>query len=493
MTESTCTTEALPDSSRLGRRTSLLRRIFSYPAALAAGLVTVTVLTAVGRLDDPDVWWHLRVGEIIWKTHVLPSSDLFSFTAKDHSWIAHEWLSEVTLYAAYRVGGYRGLVLWACIAGALIYLIVYLLCWRMTKNALVSLRGGMIAFCFGSVGLSTRPLLLGHLCLAAEILILELARTRHVRWLWLLPPIFTVWVNCHGSYVVGIAVLALYFGCSFLKGHYSLFVSEEWDPRLRRTLAGMLALCTAAVFVNPIGFRLVLYPFDVLFRQKTNVGAIEEWFPPSLSEANTFVLLAAMGGILVLIMLRRLSIREVALACMASGMALQHRRMVFLFGIITAPILSHYGWGRAGKREHPLANAAIISCCLIVLIWAFPDNTALEAQIQRASPVKAVQYIRQAHLSGPMLNEFQFGGYLIWRMPETKVFIDGRTDLFDWTGVMSEYLRWASLQEDPALLLNKYHIKFCLLYRHAPLARVIPYLPGWKEVYADDLAVIFAR
>src|ERR1019366_5813396 len=137
-------------------------------------------------------------GQIIWNTHTLPSTDTFSFTALGHPWVAHEWLAELTLYAAYRYGGYAGIMIWLSVAGSLVYLLVYLLCHRVNNNALVSFRGGILAFCFGSVGLAPRPLLLGHLFLVGEILVLELARTRRARWLWFLPPIFVLWVNCHG-------------------------------------------------------------------------------------------------------------------------------------------------------------------------------------------------------------------------------------------------------------------------------------------------------
>lgn len=472
---------------------TVMSRIFSYPAALAVGLITVTVLNVTARFRDPDLWWHLRIGQIIWNTHAIPSADSFSFTALGHPWVAHEWLAELSLFAAYHYGGYSGLMLWLALFGSLVFLIVYLLCFRVTSNALIAFRGGIIAFCFGGVGLGLRPLLIGHVLLAGELLILELARTRNARWLWLLPPVFALWVNCHGSHVFGLVVLAVYFACAFLPKLGDMFVLEDWDPRSRLLLGCALALSTAALFINPIGIRLVLYPFDVLFRQGINTGFVEEWFPPDLKDVNTLLLLAAIGAILLLFAARKLSIREVALACIASGMALQHRRMLFLFGILTAPILSHYGWAREKRRAYPLANAALIGACLLAIVWLFPDNKALKTQLESQSPVAAVQYLRQAHVGGPLLNEFQFGGYLIWSMPEAKVFIDGRTDLFDWTGVLREYLRWALLQDDPKVLLDKYGIRTCLLFRSSAIARVMPYLPGWKRVYSDDLAVVFAR
>ena len=167
--------------------------------------------------------------------------------------------------------------------------------------------------------------------------------------------------------------------------------------------------------------------------------------------------------------------------------------MIFLFGIVVSPMLCRFGWAREKKRTYPLANAAIICICALAVVWVFPSQAELETQVLGSSPVRAVQYLRQTQVTGPMLNDYDFGGYLIWSLPEVKVFIDGRADVFDWTGVMSQYMRWANLQDDPKLLLDKYGIQFCLLSKGAPVARVLPYLPGWKKIYADDVAVIFSR
>lgn len=473
----------------------LARRVFSYPAALAAGLVAVTVLSLATRFENPDLWWHLKVGQIIWNTHTIPSSDLFSFTAQGHPWTAHEWLSEVSMYGAYKLGGYTGLMIWVSVLASLIFLVVYLLCWLMTGNALVALRGGMVAWCFGTVGLSIRPLILGHLFLAAEILVLELARTRRRRWLWLLPPLFAAWVNCHPSFVFGMAVLAVYFISSLIKASAGLVVSEDSDRGWQLWLGWILVACTAALCANPIGIRLWIYPFDVLFHQRTSLESIQEWLPPDLRQGRTLAMLAVVPAVLLLSMIRKssLSIRELLLMLMASGLALQHSRMVFLFGILISPILCRFGWGRDNKRTYPLANAVIMGGCLAAVIWFFSGPAALEKQVLQVNPVQAVKFIRASHLAGPMLNEYRFGGYLIWNLPETKVFIDGRGDVYDWNGTMGEYLRWANLREDPKLMLDRHGIKFCLLYDGSSIARAMPYLPGWKKIYSDGLAVVFSR
>ena len=125
--------------------------------------------------------------------------------------------------------------------------------------------------------------------------------------------------------------------------------------------------------------------------------------------------------------------------------------------------------------------------------FAFPPSSELVGQIERSNPVKALEFLRSTGMRGKMLNEYVYGGYLIWAAPEQKVFIDGRGDIFEWTGVFREYGAWAMLREDSAILLDKYKIDFCLLPAGAPMSRVLPYLPGWKKVYSDEMSLIFAR
>jgi hypothetical protein len=178
-------------------------------------------------------------------------------------------------------------------------------------------------------------------------------------------------------------------------------------------------------------------------------------------------------------------------------MAVSHHRMLFVFGIVVAPILARSlstFWERYDSRhDHPWANAMLIAGSLLTILLAFPDQSNLARQVELRSPANAVRFINTHHLSGRMLNEYVYGGYLIWALPESPVFIDGRGDVFEWTGILDEFGRWATLQSDPNALLDKYHIDFCLLALHSPMARVLPLLHGWKLVYQDDNAVIFVR
>jgi len=180
-----------------------------------------------------------------------------------------------------------------------------------------------------------------------------------------------------------------------------------------------------------------------------------------------------------------------------SFLALQHMRMLFVFGILAAPLLCRLvkdDWDDYEvKTDKPAVNAVAIVIALAVCFVRFPSNDDLRQRIEARNPVAALAYMREQGIQGRVLNEYTWGGYLIWQAPEYKTFIDGRTDIFDYTGVLNEYIAFHRVLEDPKTLLEKYDVDYCLLNKNTPVVSVLGYLPNWEQVYADDLAVIFAR
>jgi len=473
--------------------------LVSFPAVLIAGLALVGVATVSKRFTDPDLWFHLKMGQIIWTTHSAPSTDLFSFTTQGHARAAHEWLAQAFIYWAYRMGGYSGLMLWLASLTALLLVLLYFLCYRYSGNVLVSFLGAMCGWLFATVGLSLRPLLLGHVFLAIELLLLEHG-VRNRRCLWVLPPLFAVWVNCHGSWFFGIGVLFTYWICSFARGKWGLIVAEPWNPEQRRWLglAAILSVCACAgiAFVGPVGVQLLLHPLSSLLHQHTGPSLVEEWMPPDLRSIRALAMIGAVVSILVIPLVRRseLRLQEILLVAMAFGLALQHVRMLLVFGIVMSPVLCRVlapVIGESRKREHPVLNASLVAACLAAMIWLFPRPAGIQEQITRGNPAGAVDFVRRTQLTGPMLNEYVFGDYLVWAMPEEKVFIDGDGD-DDPTGVFQEFARWATMAEDPNLLPDKHGIRFCVLAAGNPIARVMPHL-GWRRVYADEVAQVLVR
>src|ERR1051326_6845334 len=105
---------------------AVLGRLLSFPVLLAAGLAVITFFTVSTRFYDPDLWWHLKVGQIIASTHSIPATEMLSHTAQGHPWTAHEWLAQVSIYGAYRAAGNTGLMLWmSALASLLVWSIFF--------------------------------------------------------------------------------------------------------------------------------------------------------------------------------------------------------------------------------------------------------------------------------------------------------------------------------------------------------------------------------
>ena len=466
---------------------------------LAGLLLVLATLTVGSRFDDPDMWWHLKMGEIVFTTHTIPVTDIFSYTTNHHSWIPHEWLSQTIIFLAYKLGGYSGMMLWLCLTTTVLFIAGYVLCSLYSGNAKVGFVGALVVFVFATVGVSIRPQLIGYLLLIVELLLIHLGRSRSPRWIRCLPPLFALWVNCHGSFFLGLVVAGVFLFSSFFQFRMGSLVSECWSPALRKTFIIAMVLSVAALFLNPVGLKLVLYPLDTLIHQPIGLSAVQEWQPLKLSSARGILLMAVLACSFMLVIARKseLHFDELILLAMGIWLAGSHDRMLFVFGILAAPIFSRMlstSWeGYNAASDRVLPNAVMIGLALLVVFWAFPSKQNLARQAEANSPVKAVEFIKARNLQGPMLNDYGDGGYLIWAMPEHPVFIDGRGDVFEWTGVLEEFGQWATLQADPNKLLDKYGIQFCLITPESPMAHVLPLMPNWKLAYADKGSVVFVR
>ncbi len=480
------------------KRSRVLRKIFSFPAMLASLLAALAVLTVRGRFDDPDMWWHLALGKSTWNTHSLPTRDLFSYTTGHHAYVPHEWLSQVCIYAAYRFGGYSGLMLWLCFFASALLVSGYLFCWVYSKNAKIALLGALTIWLFATIGLAIRPHMIGYLLLIGECLILHFGRTRDPRWFFALPPLFAVWVNSHGSFFLGLVLAAVALLISFVQFRAGLLVSSRWLPRQQQMLGGAIGLSILALLLNPVGMNQLLYPLGTMFHSSIGVSAVQEWQPLGFDDVRAFFLMGALGCVFLIVIIRRIDLEfhELVLLGIGTWLAISHRRMLFVFGILLAPVLSRLlstAWDNYDpERDLPVPNAILIALSLLTIYLGFPGPASLAKQVEMQSPVKAVEFIKKAGLSGNMLNDWAYGGYLLWAMPEHPVFIDGRGDVFELTGVLGDFADWATLQKDPNDLLMKYRIDFCVLARPSSMATVL-HLLHWKTVYSDDNSIVMVK
>jgi hypothetical protein len=466
---------------------------------LAGLLVVLATLTVRSRFDDPDMWWHLKTGEVIWTTHSIPTTDLFSYTASHQAFVPQEWLSQVLIYGAFRWAGYSGLMLWLCFFTSALLIAGYALCTLYSGNVKVGWVGALIIWLFATIGYAVRPHMIGYLLLIVELLLLHLGRTRSPRWFFWLPPLFAIWVNCHASFFLGLAIAGLFLLCSFFHFRIGLLEALRWEHKRRRILGLAVVLSAATLLLNPVGLKLALYPVDFMLHLPINLSVIEEWKPLQMDSARGIGLLATIVFIFLIVIVQRSRLfwHELVLLAAGTWFAVHHERMVFVFGILAAPIVSRLlanSWDNyMAAQDRALPNAVMISLSLLIAFLAFPGHQSIAQQMEESSPVKAVNFIKAHHISGNMLNDYTDGGYLIWAAPEHPVFMDGRADLYEFAGVLSEYGRWATLQSDSNTLLDKYKVDFCLLDRSAPIAHIMPLLQGWRSVYSDEKSVIFVR
>ncbi len=480
-------------------RTSNARRmagVFGFPVMCMFLLAAAIFPYAVQGIAESDIWWHMRNAQMLLQQHSFPRVDTYSFTAAGSPWMNFEWLSEVPLYLGFKGMGLQGLLLVYFVVLVLIFSGVYYRCCRAGADCKDAAIATLAAICLGGVSIAPRTLLFGWLCMIGLLLVLDRFRRRR-GGLWLLPVLFALWINLHGSWVFGMAVLALEVASGLLEGEWGQVVARRWSSAQLRQLLLASAASMAALFINPFGYKLVLYPFDLLLRPQGVVQYIDEWQPVDFSTWNGKLAMILVLGLLaaVLVCKRRWRLDEVLITSFALAAALLHTRFLFFVGLIIAPILAPrlrlfppYN----PELDKPWLNAAIISAVMGSLIFFFPSAAQLQRRVDAEYPRAALEFMRSHNIQGRLFNQYGWGGFIEWNAPEFKPFIDGRADIFMYNGSFHDFLAATALKGS-AEILDKYSIDYVLIPPHEPLSYFLRYSAAWQPIYADELAILFRR
>jgi len=449
---------------------------------------------------DPDVWWHIKVGATILSTHHWPTSDPYSYTVYGTHWIAYQWLGEVVIATFANLWGLRGLLALDVVLAAAILFALYALVTLHCGNSKAAFIVCSLFLPLVYSSLSLRPQMLAYLFLVLALIILERFRQGHTGVLWLLPPLFLVWINTHGIFTLGLFVLGVYWACGLVEIHWGDLESRRWTTRerVRLELVGLLTLM--ALIITPYGAELLLYPLDLAYSQQIMMANIIEWQPMMFDKSvGKIFLVFVLAFLLAQVTLRlRWRLEELVLLLAGIAGACLHVRLVLafvpfsapLFGVILAPWIPPFD--RA--KDKYVLNAALMTLVVAAVIGFFPSRADLESIMVEKWPVRAVAYLRQHPAPKPMLNSYEYGGYLIWQMSDVnKVFIDGRADIYVRTGVFTDYLKIARLEFPAPFLLNAYNVQSCLLGRDETLATLLDASPGWQKIYGDPLSVLYVR
>lgn len=481
----------LPESSQ-----NVVRRSwFSFPVVLATSLAYFTFILSRRNIADPDLWWHLRNAQQLLATGHLPVADSYSFTAPHAPVLPFEWLAELPYYAAFKWAGLTGVFVLVFLLTAAIVLGIYRVSYLASNDVKNSFVVSVGAAVLAAVSIGARTLLFGWVCLVLLMVILETVRRGGWKWLVLVPPLFCVWINLHGSWPMGLVVFGAFIASGMVEGEWGQTYAKRWSALEFKKLALTVACTAGAVFVNPFGYRLVFYPFEVMFGGGGGANHIQEFASVDFHTNWGKVMLLLIFALLLSALFSRVRWRldEVAFVLVALYYSLTYVRFIFLAGIILAPIFAKRlklmtPYDRSLDRRLNNAVALLVLSCMFIA--SAPRRSNFQNIVKY--PEGAVAYMQANGIRGRLFHAWEWGGYLIWHMPHSKVFIDGRGDPYTTTGVFNDYLLATSNQGSQAVL-DKYRIEYVLMSVESPLAKSLIGSPSWSVSYRDGTSVLLHR
>lgn len=470
-------------------------------------LVTVFVLllSLATRIPvDTDTWWHIRSGEYTLNEGMI-YQDPFSFTKQGEEWINHSWGSQILLYGAYQIAGNIGLSLYTAILATAGMAMLYQICaGNVYLRSFVLVLGAATAAVFWSA----RPQMTSFFLSTVVLYLLYMYKYKKVDRLWLIPPVMLVWGNLHAGFSIGF----IFMGGVIAGEILGRLLNPQGDNVVSwqgiRKLIIIALISVAALVINPYGLKMLLVPF-----QTVSIGAlrdfIQEWNSPNFQGRQTwpfifmiFGLIGALGATS-----KKLDITDFVLVCGTAFMALLYGRNIAVFAVVATPILTYYldaalnerGWilkpiQRVTRRQARI-NAILLG---LIVFGALANMIAVLAPAsvetaQRAFlPIDVAEFIEAEQPAGPMFNSYNWGGYLMFALPDYPVYVDGRTDLYK-DEFLTRYLQTAVGGADWREVLDEDGINMVVVESRSGLALNLREEPGWTLVYEDEKAVIFTR
>lgn len=460
-------------------------------------LLLIGVFILVDRsavATDPDLWWHLRAGDWISDHHTVPWRDSFGRYTYGEPWFDYSWLFDWMVGLLYRFGGLIAIfaLTRALIAGCVLALFDIVSQYVSQGYALALSFLYLIAL----FQLETpRPWLFSILLFTLELRFLLKAQQDNRPWLlvWLVP-LFGIWANLHIQFVYGLGVLGLF---SLVNSLPKRWPTSEQTSFAKEWWWFGFALSTVSTLVNPYGWRIyqVVWSYAV---DQPGLRTIQEMRPFSLEAVSDWsaiiLLILAVGAIG---WSRRLDALSCSLLLVGCWFGFHVGRDIWFLAITSAVAAAR------ALREHGHPNplrwrqilpVVLITACIYAaeIEWGSVSATELEHATKQAFPVGASSFIADKNLPEPLFNTFDWGGYLIWRLPKMLVSIDGRANLYGSQGIASfmdtlnGHEQW---RNDPKFQ----NAKTVLLPPQVAMASLLRQDSGFKKVYEDPVAVIFVR
>lgn len=491
------------------------KKLFFYSII---AFTTITILFFGKCLIElnPDLGWHIRMGDYILR-HGVPSTDPLSYSMTHFPFIDHEWLSNVLLALLFPFIGTTGLsFLFASLTSVILFL-QYYIAKEKSSGLLVCILAAGILLSF--VGI--RPQIFTWFFFLTLLIILHSTKSWQ-RWKFFLPIIFLLWTNLHGGFALGIAIL-------FFASLMHLFKKGSYPGIIK-----VLILSLLATGATPYGFRI----WEEIWRQMTDTQlhwAIYEWMPPIFFTNFPFFALLIISVPFIVIFRKQLQSSFVFIFIILLVSSLSSMRHIPLWTILTLILLNdcfnlfmhQISQSSFGLKQIPkiyiFSTIGIIILFILQTVLTFKHASALSET--NYYPKQAINFIRTHPYPGNIFTQYTWGGYLDWKLPEKKVFIDGRMPSWRWdkqypaesSDAFAEYRLFMQGRIPFISFTKRYSITRLLLPVNQPPPpdkniRALPawirslleqYLfidllqtakkEGWQSVYSDSKAIILQK
>ena len=443
---------------------------------------------------DPDFGWHYQTGNYI-LLHGIPKTDHFSYTMPGYSYVDHSWLTDVGISILYNVLGMIGVsaVLSALLVFA-IFLVISNSIKRLTKLQFFLSVLLLLSF---SRYFAIRPFILSW-CFFAVITLILTQRNVWQRWKYFLVGLFIFWANIHGGWLLGLVIFLVYILIYSLEKR-QLFISDII----------ILLSCTAGTLINPYGIGLWHEEWITLF-SSTLHSSINEWQPLFSSGVYLSLLLYLTFSILLIIKyFRQFTYHEIIIFVLLLLLGVLSERNIPFWLLWSIPMVlkaflmvEKEFIVRKFQYIHSiiLIELLIPIVCFILLEIYQSLGMAKEFKEETYYPKDAITFLRQHIPTGEILSTYEWGGYLLWKLPQKRVFVDGEMPTWqqkirgESSNAFEEYLQLFNSPNNFLQAERKYHINTVLLPTQS-MSKTLAILKEnkYKIFYQDKIATVFEK
>ncbi|MHB8537351.1 MAG: hypothetical protein ACYDCS_04930 [Candidatus Dormibacteria bacterium] len=483
-----------------------------------AAVLVIMALPVTRTIQDPDFWWHLRAGQLIIQHAGLLGNDPFTYTVPTHHWTMHEWLNEVLFAVEFAVGG-LGLIVLVLSAVTWLGLLAVMQKARLRHPSRGVLGLGMlVAVVAGFPIWGPRVQMITFAFSALTLFLVERYMVRGGKAMWLLVPVFVLWSNLHGEFVIGLGFIVVILVAELAGERLHMP-----DPAPRSRLLPILYLliaCTAVSMINLNGPTILFYAAGTQ-ASTAQQSLIEEWFSPSFHDWEVLVYGAMLLSLAILIVFnQRIRARDVALVLVTTALSLQSARHIELFVAVSTPVYIDQlelatpriraalrrlrrapAPARPRTRAQPPLLFRLAACALLMaglggvyVAWLVPKMQLQPYSLAYAQefPVCAAQWLAGAPEPLKIFNQYGEGGYLAEALSShgDKVFIFGDAALMG-DQMLETYANVETVTPSWDSIIRRFGTDIVLYDIKTPLADVMDHAADWTKVYQDGLSVAF--